>query len=274
MAKHNDGHSTVRETAIDYDAWAKTYDGTRGASPSVLRALLDPLLPAEGRSLLDIGGGTGNFAQALSGHGFRVTLCDYSPEMVRRASAKLGGSHIAVADAPHLPFRDASFDCAISVNVLGHVEDWHSMLTEARRVARAGPYVMKASTRETLDANWVVDYLPGIRDHAPIHHYQPEEVIVAALRDAGFSRVDLSRVHYTEMVDGSIQALKYFPQVFLDDEAILNTATLKRLPAPERDEGLAALRRDYESGRLREVMARYEPLVRENGDGSVFAAWP
>jgi ubiquinone/menaquinone biosynthesis C-methylase UbiE len=261
-------------TMIDYDAWAKTYDDTRGASPSVLRALLDALGPPGDRSLLDIGGGTGNFAKALAADGFRVALCDYSPEMARRASAKLGGSPVLVAEAPHLPFGDASFDCAISINVLGHVEDWRSMLREARRVVREGPYVMKASTRETLDANWVIEYLPGIRDHAPLHHYQPERVIIEALREAGFSNVELSRVHYTEMVDGSIQALKHFPEVFLDNDRILNTATLKRLPAAERNAGLYAIRRDYRSGRLREVIACYEPLVREYGDGSVFAAWP
>jgi ubiquinone/menaquinone biosynthesis C-methylase UbiE len=259
--------------AIDYDAWAQTYDDTRGASPSVLRALLEALGQADGRSLLDIGGGTGNFARELAEEGFRVGLCDYSPEMARRALAKLGSAPVAVADAAHLPFDEGSFDCAISVNVLGHVADWHSMLAEARRVIRGGPYVMKASTRETLEANWVVEYLPGIRDHAPVHHYQPESVIIDALREAGFSRVEVSRVHYDEMVDGSIQALKHFPEVFLDDERILNTATLKRLPAKELEAGLAALRGDHASGRLTEVIARYEPLVREYGDGSVFATW-
>jgi ubiquinone/menaquinone biosynthesis C-methylase UbiE len=268
------GHIKNSMTTIDYDAWARQYDSTRGASPSVLWALLEALGLPEGRSLLDIGGGTGNFANALADEGFRVALCDYSPEMARRASAKLGGSPVFVADAPHLPVRKSSFDCAISVNVLGHVEDWRSMLAEARRVIRSGPYVMKASTRETLTANWVMEYLPGIRDHAPAHHYQPESVIIDALRDAGFSRVQLSRVHYTELVDGSIQALKHFPEVFLDDERIMNTATLKRLPAPELDAGLVAIRRDYESGRLQEVIGRYVPLVREYGDGSVFAAWP
>jgi ubiquinone/menaquinone biosynthesis C-methylase UbiE len=260
-------------TGIDYDAWARTYDDTRGASPSVLRPLLEALGSPDGRSLLDIGGGTGNFARALADAGFRVALCDYSPEMARRAAAKLGDSPVAVADAPHLPYRDASFDCALSVNVLGHVPDWKRMLREARRIIRGGPYVMKASTQETLTANWVVEYLPGIREHAPLHHYQPESVIIEALSEAGFSKVEFTRVHYTEMVDGSIQALKHYPEVFLDDDRILNTATLKRLPTAERDAGLAALRRDQASGRLREVIARYEPLVRQYGDGSVFAAW-
>jgi len=253
-------------TTIDYDAWARTYDDTRGASPSVLEPLLDSLGPPDGRSLLDIGGGTGNFAQSLSEAAFGVSLCDYSPEMARRASAKLG-MRVAVADATHLPFRDAAFDSAISVNVLGHVEDWRGMLREAQRVIREGPYVMKASTRETLNANWVMEYLPGILHHAPAHHYGGEAGIIDALREAGFSRVELGRVHYSEMIDGSLQALKHFPEVFLDDERIMNTATLKRLPPAELESGLEAIRRDYASGRLREVIARYEPLVREYGDG-------
>jgi len=259
---------------IDYDAWAKTYDDTRGASPSVLGPLLDALGPPERRSLLDVGGGTGNFARALAEAGFHVSLCDYSPEMARRASGKLAAAPVTVADATRLPFRDATFDCALSVNVLGHVADWRAMLREARRVIRGGPYVMKASTRETLTANWVVEYLPGIRDHTPAHHYQPETVIVEALREAGFSRVELGRVHYTDMVDGSLQALKHYPEVFLDDERIMNTATLKRLPADELRSGLEAIRRDYRSGGLQEVITRYERLVKEYGDGTVFAAWP
>ncbi|HEV8575074.1 MAG TPA: class I SAM-dependent methyltransferase [Dehalococcoidia bacterium] len=102
-------------TTIDYDAWARTYDRTRGASPSVVRALLDALGPSEGRSLLDIGGGTGNYARALSDAGFRVTLCDFSPGMAAQAAAKLGLRRVLIADAQHLPLRGAAFDCAISV---------------------------------------------------------------------------------------------------------------------------------------------------------------
>jgi hypothetical protein len=34
------------------------------------------------------------------------------------------------------------------------------------------------------------------------------------------------------------------------------------------------MRRDHESGRLRQVMAEYEPLVARYGDGFVFTARP
>jgi len=89
-------------TAIDYDAWARTYDDSRGASPSVLNPILEALGEQAGRALLDIGGGTGNFAQPLTEAGFDVTLADFSPEMVRRAQAKLPDARFVVADGPAL----------------------------------------------------------------------------------------------------------------------------------------------------------------------------
>ncbi|MDZ4277996.1 MAG: methyltransferase type 11, partial [Dehalococcoidia bacterium] len=64
--------------AIDYDSRAATYDATRSASPSIVRPLLRALGPANGRALLDIGGGTGNYAVALRDAGFRVWLSDVS----------------------------------------------------------------------------------------------------------------------------------------------------------------------------------------------------
>ena len=57
-------------TQIDYDRWANAYDTTRGVSPSVLRPLREALGPPAGRSLLDIGGGTGNVALPLAHAGF------------------------------------------------------------------------------------------------------------------------------------------------------------------------------------------------------------
>ena len=77
-------------------------------------------------------------------------------------------------------------------------------------------------------------------------------------------------IHYTDADDGSFQALKHHPELLLDDERILNTAVLVRVPERERREAIETIRRDYVSGRLREIIAEFEPLVREYGDGFVF----
>jgi ubiquinone/menaquinone biosynthesis C-methylase UbiE len=256
---------------IDYDVWAKTYDTTRAASPSVMGPIAEALGQPAGRSLLDIGGGTGNFALPLAKAGFRVTLADLSPEMVWRAAAKFDGMFV-VADGQRLPFRDSAFDSVISVNVLGHMPDWRRALKEARRVLRDDPLVLKVLTWETVTANWIMSYLPGLRDHAPLHHYQPATETVQALRDAGFSRVEQRAIHYTDADDASFQALRHHPEFLLDDERILNTAVLMRVPELERRKAIETIRRDYVSGRLGAVIAEFEPAVREYGDGFVFAA--
>jgi len=48
--------------------------------------------------------------------------------------------------------------------------------------------VLKVSTRETVTANWIMSYPPGLLDYAPPHHYQPAVETARALHDAGFSR--------------------------------------------------------------------------------------
>jgi SAM-dependent methyltransferase len=256
---------------IDFDCWASTYDATRGVSPSVLKPLLAALGPAPGRTLLDIGGGTGNFTAALAAEGFAATLCDLAPEMARHAAAKALPCVIA-ADAHHLPFTDRAFDCAVSVNVARHLADRPAAFREARRVLRDGPFVMKVSSAETQRGDWLIEYFPRLLDYQP--PYQPEEQLEAELRSAGFASVAVSRFVYEDALDGSFQALKRFPERLLDGEAVRNTAVFKRLPADQLDAGLARLHADITSGAVLDVVRAYGPLAREYGDGSVFVARP
>ncbi len=257
--------------SIDYDRWAQTYDSSRGVNPSVLTPVLEALGPPSGRSLIDVGCGTGNFAVPLSEAGFRVTLCDFSPAMAQHAGAKLPDAWATVADAQHLPFREASFDCIASIKVINHVPDWRAMLRELRRVVRDGPAVLVHATTETIEANWVSEYIPSLRDQA---RYRREEETAVALTVAGFRRVDVRHIRYRDMKDGSAQALKHFPEAFLAEPGIRNTSLFHDLSPEQVRKILAAIRRDHESGRLREVMERYEPLVRHHGDGALLAAWP
>src|SRR4029077_4224761 len=60
--------ATMSGLLPDYSNQARTYDDTRTASASVLAALRDAIgvhPPAPGARLLDVGGGTGNYAAAL-----------------------------------------------------------------------------------------------------------------------------------------------------------------------------------------------------------------
>jgi len=98
----------------DYSRQARNYDRTRAASPSIVEALRAAIESAPGRRLADIGGGTGNYAAALTELGWDVLVVDRSPEMLGQADAK--GLQTLLASAERLPLDDGQFAVMASVD--------------------------------------------------------------------------------------------------------------------------------------------------------------
>ena len=95
--------------------------------------------PIDGRSIVDVGTGTGRAAIGLARGGARVTGVDASPEMLRvardRAAAERLDVTFDVGDAHRLVYKDRAFDCAVSLRVLMHTPDWRRCLAELCRVS-------------------------------------------------------------------------------------------------------------------------------------------
>ncbi len=84
-----------------------------------LLSLVDP----EGKYILDIATGTGRFAELLSKNGADVVGLDASREMLKQSSVEC-----VQGDALKLPFKDDSFDAAVSMRFL-HLLD-HPQITD------------------------------------------------------------------------------------------------------------------------------------------------
>lgn len=256
----------------DYVTEARTYDLTRGASPTVVRLVSKFLgLPA-GRRLLDIAGGTGNYAQVMKARGFRPLILDVEWEMVRRSVPKIGPGSQVVADATALPFADGSFDTATMVNALHLVSDPRRSISEARRVLRAGPFVLVAFTWENNQALFIDEYFPTARSWPKTNARKAE--LEQWLRDAGFSRIEPETFVYLDTADGTLPALHTDALRLAGPAYLRNTSFFHRISVEERTEGLARLAADLRSGVLeRKVKASFqEALV--TGHDTVFAAWP
>ncbi len=85
------------------------------------------------RTILDVGVGTGRFAEYLNDSGFDVAGIDVSLSMMAKAREK-GVRNLVQADAHYLPFRDRVFDGGIMVHVLHLARDWVQVVREAGRV--------------------------------------------------------------------------------------------------------------------------------------------
>lgn len=85
--------------------------------------------------LLDVGGGSGRAAAAISGPD--VTVVDASHSMLRRARHARGLETMA-GDAGRLPVRDDAVDAAMIVDALHHLPDHDAALVELARVLAPG----------------------------------------------------------------------------------------------------------------------------------------
>jgi ubiquinone/menaquinone biosynthesis C-methylase UbiE len=220
----------------DYSHQATTYDRTRAASHPVLAALRRALSGAPGSRLADIGGGTGNYAQALAREGWKPVVIDRSVEMLSYAAKK--GLATEKADAQDLPFPDESFDAAMLVSMLHHVADPPAALSEARRILRAhGQMAVMVFTREDIHDLWVLDYFPSTRTWMQTSHRPIAELL--ALLPGARRRV----IVLDDLADASLAALAAHPEKVLDERWLRQTSYFERLSRDGPAELAVGLRR-------------------------------
>lgn len=229
----------------DYSNQAQSYDSTRAASPSVLDPLREALAGAPGPTLLDVGGGTGNYALALAREGWQPVVLDRSPAMLEHASAK--GLTTLRGDATALPLADESYDAVMLVSMLHHVDDRPRALAEARRVLRpGGRLAVMLFTREDIAGDASVDYFPSSRAWMDETHPSLRELLDAL---PGARRIALV---YEDAIDGSVAALMAQPELLLDPARRTQTSFFERMQRDHPDElraGLQRLESDLHAGR-------------------------
>jgi len=141
------GDTEQRQHAL-YAAVAHEYDDVfpRHVAEHYLdkrTGLVKRLLPMGGL-VLDVGCGTGQLGAAIASEGYDVFGVDLSPAMVARARERgLAGTFSAVTTA--LPFAAESFDLALTVATLHHLETPERVAAtvhEMGRVVKRGGFVV------------------------------------------------------------------------------------------------------------------------------------
>jgi SAM-dependent methyltransferase len=194
------GDTEMRQHAL-YDAVAHEYDDVfpRHVAEHYITKrtnLVRELLPFGGM-VLDVGCGTGQLGAAIASEGFDVFGADLSASMVARARDRgLIGTYSAVTTA--LPFADDSFDLAITVATLHHLETPERVrvtVQEMGRVVRRGGFVV------LWDHNPANPYWPILMKRVPQdsgdERLVPREELLQAVRLAGLELVSARRSGFT-----------------------------------------------------------------------------
>lgn len=125
------------------------------------------LRPNPGEKILDAGCGTGVFTADILSSGSQVVGLDLSLPMLRLAERKFREYpfRFVLGDMSSLPFKDCSFDKAVSITALEFIPDAKRTVDELFRVAKRGAIIVVA----TLNSHspWAVRRIEqGSRGHA------------------------------------------------------------------------------------------------------------
>jgi SAM-dependent methyltransferase len=165
--------------------------------------------------------------------------------MLARAREK--GLQTLTADATALPVEDESFDAAMLVSVLHHVDDRPAAISEARRVLPPGGCLaIKMYTREDIEGAWVLDYFPVSRPWMLATHPSTSafEQLLPGMRT--------ETLRFRDLVDASMAALSGHPELLLEEGWRRQTSYFERLEREHPEElaaGLERLERDVAQGR-------------------------
>jgi ubiquinone/menaquinone biosynthesis C-methylase UbiE len=216
------------------------YDRGRAVSPEGIDQLLAAIQQHVRRPVplaLDLGCGTGRFTYALSGRLANETLgIDVAQNMLATARQKRGrGARVEFvrATAEALPFTDASVDLVLLSQVLHHLDDPRTALTQIARVLRAGGVLaVRQTTRQNLDSYLYQRFFPEARaiDEArlPTRDLMSQLATSAAFASTSFQTLSHVAAHTVAE--------------YVDRVALRSCSDLELIPDAAFTRGMASLR--------------------------------
>jgi len=150
-------------TVVARHAFVHSYaDYCLNARPEMLS-----LLPADTRTLLDVGGGEGNFARTfIDQRGGHATLLEANPRAA--AAARSRGLDVLAGDFASVAVNaQYQYDCVAFLDVLEHMADPLAALTKARQLITPGGSLLLSVPNV---GHWSVvwDLLQGEFDYQPV----------------------------------------------------------------------------------------------------------
>ena len=145
-------------------------------------------LSSEGLTIqnaLDVGTGTGVFAEAFATLGITVTGIDVNADLLAVAREHVPAGQFQEAPAKKIPFPDRSFALVFLGHVLHETDDALAALKEARRVTRSRVVILEWPYRDEPQG-------------PPLEHRLKPERIAALATSAGYSKIETIHLQHMD----------------------------------------------------------------------------
>jgi cytosine/adenosine deaminase-related metal-dependent hydrolase/ubiquinone/menaquinone biosynthesis C-methylase UbiE len=179
-----------------FDVWAQVYDEQPNPLLALEQRFLSRMLPdVDGLDVLDAGCGTGRWLQLLASHRpASLVGVDTSPEMLQRASAKLGAnSTLRLGSCAALPVQNATADLILASFVLSYLESVDTVARELHRVARPGANIFLTDMHPdtAVSCNWKRSFKANDMEENIQARTHSLQQIIDAFQSCGFELLTL-----------------------------------------------------------------------------------
>ena len=134
-------------------------------------------------TVLDVGTGSGIFAEAFSKIGIEVTGIDPNPEMLKTAKEFVPTGTFLQGTVEEMPLKNKSFDLVFMGHVLHESDDLIKALTESKRVAKLQVAILEWPYKQEESG-------------PPLEHRLKTVEILTAAKKVGFSSLDTIQLHH------------------------------------------------------------------------------
>ena len=230
-----------------FDSIGHSYSATRSADLRIVKALLDLLGAANGRTVVDIGAGTGNYSVALAEQGWSVVAIE--PSAVMRSQSR---NHDAIAwidsTAESLSLPNQSVDAVICVLTLHHFQDMSVAFAEMARVIRNGPIILFTFDPRLGQPFWLADYFPEIFQAGYKIFPSINDVKSMLARATERMVTDLAFPLPPDLSDVFLAACWRRPHLYLDSQIRAGMSGFMLVNEAAIADGLERLSKDLEDG--------------------------
>lgn len=176
----------------NYDRWerARNLSVARG---QLVKTLLEKYQSIVGKNILDLGSGEGGTSLVFSENNFVVSV-DLSFFRLQRQKANFQIKNSVNCDAVLLPFPDSSFDVIILQDVIEHLSDKESLLSEMKRVLKSTGIIYLSTPNKLSIINILSDPHWGLPLVAVFKRETIRNFILKYFRKSDMNRKDLAEL--------------------------------------------------------------------------------
>ena len=229
-----------------YDSTGQGYNLTRQPDSRIVDRLIGLLNLSPGKTIADVGAGTGNYSNAIANSGYKIIAIEPSQAMRSQAQPHKDVRWVNAA-AESIPLEDNIVDGAIVMLALHHFQDLDAGINEIDRITQE-KIVIFAFEQSKIADFWLTDYFPYfIQD--TLKTFPEPEAIAKKIEQTTNKQVEITPFLLpNDLSDMFAAAGWYKPEIYLNFRVRQGISTFSKMPPDELKKGLNRLEAELNNG--------------------------